>query len=116
MMITVRPSLRYSPLTISCEKRPDPSSPRRVAPFWLAVLLARSSSEVGLTLAPITTRNVLSIFAHPTCCFAEIYSAFTRIQSFSALREYQDLKRGGTSPRRDVYSPDFLFFPHPLDD
>jgi hypothetical protein len=72
VMITVRPSLRYSPLSISCEKRPDPSSPRRVAPFSLAVLLARSSSEVGLTLAPITTRNVLCILAHPNCYFAEI--------------------------------------------
>src|SRR5918995_7316574 len=45
--ITVRPTIRYSPLTISCEKRPDRSSPRRVASFSLAAFLALASSEEG---------------------------------------------------------------------
>ncbi len=35
---TVCPLMRYSPLTNSCEKRPDPSSPASVAPFSLAAL------------------------------------------------------------------------------
>ena len=36
---TFCPLMRYSPLTNSCEKRPDPSSPASVAPFSLAALL-----------------------------------------------------------------------------
>jgi hypothetical protein len=48
--VTVCPTMRYSPLTRGCEKRPDPSSPRRVAPFSLATLLALSSSEEGSTV------------------------------------------------------------------
>jgi hypothetical protein len=47
---TVRPTIRYSPLTISCEKRPDRSSPRRVASFSLAAFLALASSEEGSTV------------------------------------------------------------------
>jgi hypothetical protein len=39
--------MRYSPLTNSWEKRPDPSSPTRMAPFSLAALLALASSEEG---------------------------------------------------------------------
>ena len=44
---TVRPLMRYSPLTNSWEKRPDPSSPPRMAPFSLAALLTLASSEEG---------------------------------------------------------------------
>jgi len=47
---TLCPAMRYSPLTNSWEKRPDLSSPTRVAPFSLAALLALASSEVGLTI------------------------------------------------------------------
>ena len=36
---TFCPLMRYSPLTNSCEKRPEPSSPASVAPFSLAALL-----------------------------------------------------------------------------
>jgi hypothetical protein len=43
--IIVCPTIRYSPLTISCEKRPDSLSPTRVAPFSFATLLALASSE-----------------------------------------------------------------------
>jgi hypothetical protein len=39
--------MRYSPLTNSWEKCPDLSSPTKMAPFSLAVLLALSSSEEG---------------------------------------------------------------------
>lgn len=55
--ITVRPIMRYSPLNISCEKRPDPSSPTSVTPFSLAALLA--SSRVGL--AEVSILNVLAM-------------------------------------------------------
>ena len=48
--VTVCPTMRYSPLTISCEKRPDRSSPTRIASFSLAALLALSSSEEGVTV------------------------------------------------------------------
>ena len=37
-------------LTISCEKRPEPSSPTRLALFSLATLLALSSSEEEVTV------------------------------------------------------------------
>src|SRR3712207_2043815 len=37
--------MRYSPPTISCEKRPECLSPMRVAPFSLATLLALASTE-----------------------------------------------------------------------
>ena len=43
--ITVCPIMRYSPLTRSCEKRPECLSPTRVAPFSLAAFLALASSE-----------------------------------------------------------------------
>src|SRR5829696_4684817 len=45
---TLCPAMRYSPLTNSWEKRPDLSSPTRLAPFSLAALLA--SSDDGLTI------------------------------------------------------------------
>jgi hypothetical protein len=51
--------MRYSPLTNSWEKRPDPSSPTRAAPFSLAALLALASSEEGETL--VSTLKVLAI-------------------------------------------------------
>jgi hypothetical protein len=57
--VTVRPSLWYSPLSILCEKRPDLSSPTSVTPFWLAVLLALSSSKEGL--AAVSMPNVLAM-------------------------------------------------------
>jgi hypothetical protein len=46
--ITVRPSLRYSPLIILGEKHPERSLPKRITPFSLAALLALSSSKEGL--------------------------------------------------------------------
>ena len=61
---TVCPTMRYSPLTNSWEKRPDPSSPTRVAPFSLAALLALASSEEGATL--VSTLKVLAILSSLT--------------------------------------------------
>jgi hypothetical protein len=58
--ITVRPRLRYSPLTISCEKCPELSSPTSVAPFSLAALLALASIQEGLAAAS-TMLNVLAM-------------------------------------------------------
>jgi hypothetical protein len=66
---TVRPSLRYSPLSSRCEKRPELSLPKSLTPFSFATLLARPSNEEGL--APISMRSVLAIVAHPSCRFAE---------------------------------------------
>jgi 2-succinyl-5-enolpyruvyl-6-hydroxy-3-cyclohexene-1-carboxylate synthase len=43
--ITFCPTMRYSPLTMSCEKRPDCSSATRVAPLSLATFLALASSD-----------------------------------------------------------------------
>ena len=45
--ITACPTVRYSPLTMSCEKRPACLSPTRVAPLSLAAFLALVSSEEG---------------------------------------------------------------------
>jgi hypothetical protein len=42
-----------------CEKRPDLSLPTSVTPFWLAALLALSSSEEGL--AAVSMPNVLAM-------------------------------------------------------
>ena len=50
--ITFCPLMRYSPLTNSCEKRPDPSSPASVASFSLAALLPLASSEEGKPWCP----------------------------------------------------------------
>src|SRR5919107_2778557 len=43
--MTFRPAMRYSPLTIACEKRPERSSPNRVAPFAWAAFWALASSD-----------------------------------------------------------------------
>ena len=56
---TVCPTMRYSPLTNSWEKRPDPSPPAKMAPFSLAALLALASSKEGATL--VSTLKVLAI-------------------------------------------------------
>jgi hypothetical protein len=56
--------MRYSLLAISCEKRPDPSSPTRLAPFSLAALLALASSEEGTT--PVSMLKVFAINILPS--------------------------------------------------
>jgi hypothetical protein len=56
--ISVRPILWYSLLSILCEKRPEPSFPTSDMPFWLATLLALSSSKEGL--AAVSMLNVLA--------------------------------------------------------
>jgi hypothetical protein len=56
--ITVRPFLRYSPLSILCEKRPEPSLPTNVTPFSLAAFVALSSSKEGP--AEVSMLNVLA--------------------------------------------------------
>ena len=58
MTISVRPMMRYSPLSILCEKRPERSLPTSDMPFWLATLLALSSSKEGL--AAVSMLNVLA--------------------------------------------------------
>jgi len=62
--ITVCPTMRYSPLTSSWEKRPDLSSPTRMALFSLAAFLTLASSEVGATL--VSTLKVLAILSLPS--------------------------------------------------
>ena len=57
--ITVRPILRYSPLSILCEKRPELSFPTSITPFWVAALLALAKSKEGL--AAVSMRNVLAM-------------------------------------------------------
>jgi hypothetical protein len=57
--ISVRPRLRYSPLTNSCEKCPELSSPTSIAPFSLAALLALASIQEAL--AALSMLNVLAI-------------------------------------------------------
>jgi hypothetical protein len=57
--ITVRPIMRYSPLIMSCQKRPELSSPTSVTPFSLAALLALASSQEGL--AAVSILNVLAM-------------------------------------------------------
>jgi hypothetical protein len=57
--ITVRPNLRYSPSSILCEKRPEPSFPKSLTPFALAALLALWSSKEGL--AAVSMRKVLAM-------------------------------------------------------
>ncbi len=61
---TLCPTMRYSPSTDSWEKRPEPSSPTRVASFSLAALLALASSEEGATL--VSTLKVLLILWLPS--------------------------------------------------
>ena len=50
---TVCPTMRYSPLTMSWEKRPASLSPTRVALFSFATLLALASSERGSIVVSI---------------------------------------------------------------
>jgi len=57
--ITVGPMMRYSPLSILCEKRPERSLPMSATPFSLPALLALSSSIEGL--ATVTMLNVLAM-------------------------------------------------------
>ena len=61
--ITVRPSLRYSPLSILCQKRPELSFPKSVTPFSLAPLLALASSAEGLAAV-----SMLNVLAMPVTC------------------------------------------------
>ena len=63
MTVTVRPILRYSPLSIRCEKRPELSFPMSVTLFSLATLLALSSIQEGLAAA--TMLNVLAMLVSP---------------------------------------------------
>jgi hypothetical protein len=64
MLTTLCPTMRYSPSTDSWEKRPEPSSPMKVASFSLAALLALASSEEGATL--VSTLKVLLILWLPS--------------------------------------------------
>jgi hypothetical protein len=57
--ITVRPIMRYSPLIMSCEKRPERSSPTSFTPFSLAAFLAHTSNQEGL--AEVSNLNVLAM-------------------------------------------------------
>jgi hypothetical protein len=50
---TVCPAMWYSPLTMSCEKRPDCLLPIRIAPLSLAAFLALVSSEDGFMVVSI---------------------------------------------------------------
>ena len=59
MTITVRPLMRYSPISILWEKRPERSFPTSLTPFSLATLLALASSKEGL--AEISILNVLAM-------------------------------------------------------
>src|SRR5918997_70116 len=61
---TACPAMRYSPPTMSCEKRPDCSPPTRVAPFSLATLLALASSEGGSTVVRMM-KVLAAIFSLP---------------------------------------------------
>src|SRR3712207_1447998 len=45
--ITLCPTMRYSPLTMLWEKRPESLSPTRAASFSFATLLALASSDRG---------------------------------------------------------------------
>jgi hypothetical protein len=65
--ITVGPILRYAPFSILCEKRPEPSLPTSVTPFWLAALLALSSSKEGLAAV-----SMLIVLAMAVTFFARL--------------------------------------------
>jgi hypothetical protein len=71
--ITVRPIIWYSPSSNLCEKCPEPSLPTSVTPFSLAVLLAPSSSRVGL--AEVSILNVLAMLVSRRLLVLEIKSA-----------------------------------------
>ena len=81
MTITVRPILRYSPLSIRCEKRPDLSLPMSVMPFWLAALLALSSSKEGL--AAVSMPKVLAM---PVTFFARLASTHPSLRGRGMFR------------------------------
>jgi len=57
--ITVSPIMRYSPLSILCEKRPELSFPTSVTPFSVAALLALAKSNEGL--AEVSMLKVLGM-------------------------------------------------------
>ena len=59
MTITVGPCLRYSPLSILCEKVPEFSFPTSLTPLALAVFLALWSSKEGLVA--VSMRKVLAM-------------------------------------------------------
>ena len=59
--ITVCPTMRYYPLTMSCEKRPECLSPMKVAPLSLAAFLALVSSEEGFRFVSIL-KGLATIF------------------------------------------------------
>src|SRR5829696_5006146 len=67
--VTVRPILRYSPLSILCEKRPELSFPASVTPFWLAAFVALAKSKEGL--AAVSMPKVLAM---PVTFFARLAS------------------------------------------
>lgn len=64
---TFRPAMLYSPLNIPCEKRPDRSSPTRVAPFSLATLFALASSE-GRSAVVRMLKVLATAFFLPCSC------------------------------------------------
>jgi len=45
--IAVRPIIRYSPLSLLCEKHPELSFPTSLTPFSVAALLALAKSKEG---------------------------------------------------------------------
>jgi hypothetical protein len=57
--MTVRPLMRYSPISNLCEKRPELSLPTSVTPFSVAALLALAKSKEGL--AEVSMLNVLAM-------------------------------------------------------
>jgi hypothetical protein len=79
--ITVRPILRYSPLSILCEKRPDLSLPRSVTPFSLAALLALLSSKEELAAV-----SMLNVLAMPVTFFARSASAHPSLRARGTFR------------------------------
>ena len=81
MTITVRPILRYSPLSIWCEKRPEPSFPASVTPFWLAAFVALAKSKEGL--AVVSMPNVLAM---PVTFFARLASTHPSLRGRGMFR------------------------------
>jgi hypothetical protein len=62
--------MRYSPLAISWEKRPDRSSPSRVAPFSKAAFFALASSEGGLIIVSrLKVLTTIFFLPHSRECF-----------------------------------------------
>src|SRR5215204_3514785 len=77
--VTVRPILRYSPLSILCEKRPELSFPASVTPFWLAAFVALANSKEGL--AVVSMPNVLAM---PVTFFARLASTHPSLRGAGA--------------------------------